>query len=230
MTLDGDFAQETWRVFRIMAEFVEGFDELGKLGPAVSIFGSSRAKPGSTYYVLAERTAARLAEEGMAIITGGGPGIMEAANKGASEAGGRSVGLNIEIPAEQVANKYQNLSLSFRYFFARKMMFTKYAHTFIIMPGGFGTMDEFFESLTLMQTLKISRFPVILMGSDYWQGLLDWINNTMLAAGSISKDDINLYSLTDDPEEVVDIVKKSNGRFWVEPEGVVKKPTTLTDM
>jgi hypothetical protein len=221
MTLQDSFAQETWRVFRIMAEFVEGFDELSKLGPAVSIFGSARTKPDNPYYKLAEETAALLVKAGYAIITGGGPGTMEAANKGAYQAGGRSVGLNIEIPEEQVANKFQNLSLEFRYFFARKMMFTKYAHAFVIFPGGFGTMDEFFESLTLIQTLKMSRFPVILFGSGYWQGLLDWIKNTMLKYGCISKEDMEIYILTDDPAEVVDIIEKSEGKKWVEPSGVV---------
>lgn len=221
MTNYESFAQETWRVFRIMAEFVEGFDELSKLGPAVSIFGSARIKPDNPYYILAEHTAAQLVKAGYAIITGGGPGIMEAANKGAYQQGGRSVGLNIQIPEEQLANKYQNLSLDFRYFFARKMMFTKYAHAFVIFPGGFGTMDEFFEALTLIQTLKMSRFPVILVGIRYWQGLLDWIKHSMLKEGCIDKEDMDLYILTDDPDEILDIIEKSEGKKWVEPSGVV---------
>jgi len=221
MTNYESFSQETWRVFRIMAEFVEGFDELSKLGPAVSIFGSARIKPDNPYYILAEHTAAQLVKAGYAIITGGGPGIMEAANKGAYQQGGRSVGLNIQIPEEQLANKFQNLSLDFRYFFARKMMFTKYAHAFVIFPGGFGTMDEFFESLTLIQTLKMSRFPVILVGTRYWQGLLDWIKQSMLKEGCIDKEDMDLYILTDDSDEILDIIEKSEGKKWVEPSGVV---------
>ncbi len=221
MTNYESFAQETWRVFRIMAEFVEGFDELSKLGPAVSIFGSARIKPDNPYYILAEHTAAQLVKAGYAIITGGGPGIMEAANKGAYQQGGRSVGLNIQIPEEQLANKYQNLSLDFRYFFARKMMFTKYAHAFVIFPGGFGTMDEFFESLTLIQTLKMSRFPVILVGTRFWQGLIDWIKHSMLKEGCIDKEDMDLYILTDDSDEILDIIEKSEGKKWVEPSGVV---------
>jgi len=221
MTNYESFAQETWRVFRIMAEFVEGFDELSKLGPAVSIFGSARIKPDNPYYILAEHTAAQLVKAGYAIITGGGPGIMEAANKGAYQQGGRSVGLNIQIPEEQLANKYQNLSLDFRYFFARKMMFTKYAHAFVIFPGGFGTMDEFFEALTLIQTLKMSRFPVILVGTRFWQGLIDWIKHSMLKEGCIDKEDMDLYILTDDSDEILDIIEKSEGKKWVEPSGVV---------
>jgi len=221
MPIEGDFTKETWRVFRIMAEFVEGFDELSKLGPAVSIFGSSRTKPTSPYYKLAEQTAAELVKAGLAVITGGGPGTMEAANKGAYQAGGRSVGLNIEIPQAQIANSYQNLSLSFRYFFARKMMFTKYAHGFVIMPGGFGTMDELFESLTLIQTLKVARFPVILMGRKFWQGLLDWLEDVVLAEGNISPEELGLWTVTDDPAEVVDIICKSEGRKWIEPTGIV---------
>jgi hypothetical protein len=222
MTPEGRYAQETWRVFRIMAEFVEGFDELGKIGPAVSIFGSSRSKPDSPYYKLAERTAAQLARAGYGVITGGGPGIMEAANKGSFEAGGYSIGLNIEIPQEQKANSYQNLSLHFRYFFARKMMFTKYAQAFVIFPGGFGTMDEFFESLTLIQTMKMEHFPVILMGSPYWQGLIDWMKKFMLEErGNISPEDMEIFTVTDDPAEAVRIVVESGENYWFEPGGIV---------
>ena len=164
-----------------------------------------------------------LVEAGLAVITGGGGGIMEAANRGAYEAGGRSVGLNIEIPEEQKANQYQNLSLSFKYFFARKTMFTKYARAFVIFPGGFGTMDEFFEALTLMQTLKLARFPVILIGSDYWGGLLDWINKVMLAEyQAVSAKDTELYRLTDDPAEAVQMIQAAQGKTWLEPKGVVK--------
>jgi uncharacterized protein (TIGR00730 family) len=227
MNSKGEYARETWRVFRIMAEFVEGFDELGQLGPAVSVFGSSRTIPGNPYYTLAEQTCAALVRARYAIITGGGPGIMEAANKGAYEAGGRSVGLNIEIPEEQQSNEYQNLSLSFRYFFARKTMFTKYAQAFVIFPGGFGTMDEFFESLTLIQTVKMRHFPIILMGSEFWQDLLAWIENIMLKKhGNVSPEDLDIFTLTDDPAEVVRIIQESGDRNWVEPGGVVirKRP------
>ena len=228
MSRNGDFAQETWRVFRIMAEFVEGFEELSRIGPAVSIFGSSRTKPDNPYYQLAEKTAAALARAGLAIITGGGPGIMEAANKGAYQAGGRSVGLNIDIPEEQISNPYQNLSLNFRYFFARKMMFTKYAQAFVILPGGFGTMDEFFESLTLIQTMKMAHFPVILMGSEFWKGLLAWVEEFMLEReATISPDDLGLCTITDDPDEVVRLVLESEKRFWQEPTDslvTIKKP------
>ena len=223
MTPEGQFAQETWRVFRIMAEFVEGFDELSKVGPAVSIFGSSRTQADHPYYKLAEQTAAALAKAGFGVITGGGGGIMEAANKGALEAGGQSVGLNIEIPEEQVANPFQNLSLSFRYFFARKMMFMKYAQAFIIFPGGFGTMDEFFESLTLIQTMKMAHFPVILIGSSFWSGLLDWIKSEMLETQqNISPEDLDIYTVTDDPAEAVRIIRGSEEKYWIEPGGVVK--------
>ncbi len=218
---NNDFSRETWRIFRIMAEFVEGFGELSKLGPAVSIFGSARSKPDNPYYLLAQHTATALAKAGFAVITGGGGGIMEAANKGAMEAGGKSVGLNIDLPEEQKPNKYQNLSLSFRYFFARKMMFNKYAQAFVILPGGFGTMDEFLESLTLIQTHKSTRFPVILMGSGFWTDLIHWFENIMLKAGNISPKDLNLFSVTDDPDEVVDIIEKSEGKKWLEPDGVV---------
>ena len=228
MPIKETFAQETWRVFRIMAEFVEGFDELSKLGPAVSIFGSARTAPDDPYYKLAERTASLLVKAGMSVITGGGPGIMEAANKGAIEAGGQSVGLNIELPHEQDPNPYQSLSLSFRYFFARKTMFTKYSRAFIILPGGFGTMDEFFESLTLMQTMKTPQFPVILMGSDFWAGLLDWVKNSMLREGNISPNDLELYTITDDPNVVVELIQQFNGRCWIEPNGVVTHKNSVT--
>ncbi|MCF7957733.1 MAG: TIGR00730 family Rossman fold protein [Phycisphaerae bacterium] len=221
MPVDVNMNQETWRVFRIMAEFVEGFDELSRLGPAVTIFGSARTLPDNPYYKLAEATATAVVRNNMAVITGGGGGIMEAANKGASEAGGKSVGLNIELPFEQKPNKYQNLSLSFRYFFARKTMFTKYARAFVIMPGGFGTLDELFESLTLIQTLKMTRFPVIVMGSDYWKGLIEWIKTVMVHEGTISPEDVDLYTVTDDPDEVIKIINDFKVKEWVEPHGVV---------
>jgi uncharacterized protein (TIGR00730 family) len=201
-------SSDPWRVFRIMGEFVEGFDTLARLGPAVSIFGSARVTPDDPQYEVAERTAALLAEGGFGVITGGGPGIMEAANKGAHEAGGVSVGCNIELPFEQGMNPYVDLAINFRYFFVRKTMFVKYAEAFIIFPGGFGTFDELFEALTLIQTGKVRDFPVILFGSDYWQGLLDWIRERVLAEGKISSHDLDLLVVTDDPEVVVETVRE----------------------
>src|SRR5262245_27723833 len=200
---------DTWRVFRIMGEFVEGFDELATLTRAVAIFGSARTKPDDPYYVAAEETAALLAREGFAVITGGGPGIMEAANKGAFEAGGVSVGCNIELPFEQRPNAYQTRTLRFRYFFVRKMMFVKYSLSFIIFPGGFGTLDELFEALTLIQTKKIRNFPVVLFGTEYWKGLLEWTTNVALKEGKISDKDRELLHITDSPSEVVQIVINS---------------------
>ncbi len=194
---------DPWRVFRIMGEFVEGFDTLADLGPAVSIFGSARVSSGDPWYAAAERTAALFAENGFGVITGGGPGIMEAANKGAGRAGGRSIGCNIELPFEQGMNRYVRTAINFRYFFVRKTMFVKYAEGFIIFPGGFGTMDELFESLTLIQTRKVRHFPVVLMGSDYWGGLLDWLRNVMAAGGKIGDQDLALLTVTDSPEEAV---------------------------
>jgi uncharacterized protein (TIGR00730 family) len=199
--------KDLWRIFRIMAEFVEGFDELATVGPAVSIFGSSRAKPDDRYYKLAEQTASELAKAGFAVITGGGGGIMEAANKGAAKAGGKSIGLNIELPLEQIPNKYQNLSLHFRYFFCRKVMFLKYAHGFIAFPGGYGTMDEFSEALVLIQTLKQASFPVILMCSDYWNGLVTWMKEKMLKENHfITLADLNVFTVADDPRDAVKII------------------------
>jgi uncharacterized protein (TIGR00730 family) len=200
---------DTWRVFRIMGEFVEGFDELASLTRGISIFGSARTPTSDPYYKLAQETAALLSREGYAVITGGGPGIMEAANRGAFEAGGLSVGCNIELPFEQGANPYLTRSVTFRYFFVRKMMFVKYSLGFIIFPGGFGTLDELFEALTLIQTRKIRDFPVILFGSDYWKGLMDWIGETALREGKVSNQDLKLLHLTDSPEEVVNIVNES---------------------
>ncbi|MHC4125840.1 MAG: LOG family protein [Planctomycetota bacterium] len=219
--------KDLWRIFRVMAEFVEGFDELGTIGPAVSFFGSSRAKPEERYYKLAVRTAFEIAKADFAVITGGGGGIMEAANKGAAEAGGKSIGLNIEIPLEQIPNKYQNLSLHFRYFFCRKVMFLKYAHGFIVFPGGYGTMDEFYESLVLIQTLKQASFPVILMGSDYWGGLIDWMKETMLGKHNyISPEDMDVFTLVDEPEAATKIIvdfKEAKGRVGIDlPSGMKK--------
>jgi len=217
--------QDLWRIFRIMAEFVEGFQELSSIGPAVSFFGSSRAKPQQRYYKLAQETACKAAKAGFAVITGGGSGIMEAANRGAAEAGGKSIGLNIELPLEQMPNKYQNLSLNFRYFFCRKVMFLKYAHGFMVFPGGYGTMDEFTEALMLIQTLKQAYFPVILMGSEYWQGLIDWMEQKMLKEyNHISAADMNLFTVVDDPEVAVKIIvdfRDAKGRGGIElPSGM----------
>jgi hypothetical protein len=199
---------DPWRVMRIMGEFVEGFDELAELGPAVSIFGSARVKPDHPQYHAATEVARLLGEAGFAIITGGGPGIMEAGNLGAREAGARSIGLNIELPFEQGSNPYVDLAINFRYFFVRKTMFVKYAQAFVIFPGGFGTMDELFEALTLIQTDKVQNFPVILFGSAYWQGLLDWLRATMLSEGKIAAADLDLMVVTDSPTEVRDLIMK----------------------
>jgi uncharacterized protein (TIGR00730 family) len=201
-----DVTQDAWRVFRIMGEFVEGFDTLARLGPAVSIFGSARTVPADRYYQAAQTTAHLLAEAGFAVVTGGGPGIMEAANKGAYEAGGESVGCNIELPFEQGMNAYVKTAINFRYFFVRKTMFVKYAEAFIIFPGGFGTMDELFEALTLIQTGKVRDFPVVLFGKEYWQGLLDWLHNTMAADRKINNEDLKLLVVTDSPHEAVSVV------------------------
>jgi uncharacterized protein (TIGR00730 family) len=198
---------DPWRALRILSEFVEGFDALAAVGPAVTIFGSARAPAGSPDYELARDIARRLAGFGFAIITGGGPGIMEAANRGCREGGGLSIGCNIELPHEQGLNEYVDLGVEFKYFFARKTMFVKYADAFVIMPGGFGTLDELFESLTLIQTGKIRDFPVVLVGTDYWQGMIDWMRSVQLPAGAISEADLGLLKLTDDPEEVSEIIR-----------------------
>jgi len=195
---------ESWRVFRIMGEFVEGFDELTRLGPAVSVFGSARTPPDDPLYKQCTETARLLGEAGFSIITGGGPGMMQAANKGAHAAGVPSVGLNIELPFEQDLNPYADLKIHFRYFFVRKTMFVKYAQAFVIFPGGFGTLDELFESLTLIQTGKIRDFPVVLFGSGYWGGLLAWLKDTVEPEGKISAGDLDLIKVTDSPQEAVD--------------------------
>jgi uncharacterized protein (TIGR00730 family) len=197
---------DPWRVFRIMGEFVEGFDALAGIGNAVTIFGSARVKPDHPQYHQATHVARLLGEQGYTIITGGGPGVMEAANKGAREAGAMSVGCNIELPFEQHLNPYVDLAINFRYFFVRKTMFVKYAEAFVIFPGGFGTLDELFEALTLIQTGKVRDFPVILFGTEYWGGLVDWIRTTLLADGKISPDDVHLLTVTDSPEEVVRLI------------------------
>ncbi|MDQ3804682.1 MAG: TIGR00730 family Rossman fold protein [Acidobacteriota bacterium] len=200
---------DTWRVFRIMGEFVEGFDELASVTRGVSIFGSARTPPDHPHYAAARETAALLAGAGFTVITGGGPGVMEAANRGASEAGGVSIGCNIELPFEQRPNAFQTRSLVFKYFFVRKTMFVKYSNAFVIFPGGFGTLDELFEALTLIQTGKIRNFPVVLFGSDYWGGMVKWIEETMLKTKYISPVDLQRLHLTDSPSEVVDIVVRS---------------------
>jgi uncharacterized protein (TIGR00730 family) len=203
---------DPWRVLRIQAEFVEGFGLLAELGPAVSVFGSARAKPDSAEYQLAESIASALVEAGYAVITGGGPGIMEAANKGAAEAGGVSVGLGIELPMEMGLNDYVEIGLEFRYFFVRKTVFIKYSQAFVVLPGGFGTLDELFEALTLVHTGKITRFPIVLVGSEYWSGLLSWIRGTVLARGMISPGDEDLVTVADDAAAVVRIITSAHGR------------------
>ncbi|HSM00249.1 MAG TPA: TIGR00730 family Rossman fold protein [Candidatus Limnocylindria bacterium] len=199
---------ETWRVFRIMSEFVEGFEALRTVGPAVSMFGSARAKRSDWSYKTACKVAETLSRKGYSIISGGGGGIMEAANRGAKRGKGLSIGLNIQLPEEQRANRYQDKSLHFKYFFARKVMFVKYAAGYVIMPGGFGTLDEFFESLTLIQTGKIRRFPVVLMGTEYWGDLLQFMRTTMVKHGTISKSDLDLFYVTDDPIQAAAFIIK----------------------
>ena len=208
--LDYFNAGDSWRLFRIMSEFVDGFDTLaGIKGPAVSFFGSARTNQEDSYYQLTVAIAKELSRQGYAIITGGGPGIMEAANKGATEAGGHSIGLNINLPFEQEPNIFTNLPLSFKYFFVRKVMFIKYAQAFICMPGGFGTLDEAFEALTLIQTRRIKPFPVILVGSEYWSGLLDWMKKKLLALDRVDDDDMAIINVMDQPEQIVAYIKKT---------------------
>ena len=199
---------EPWRLFKIMGEFVDGVDTLHDLGPAVSIFGSARIKPNDAVYKKAEKIAELFVKKGFSVITGGGGGIMEAANKGAADAGGTSVGLNILLPFEQEPNPFSNVKLDFKYFFIRKVMFIKYASAYIILPGGFGTLDELFEAVTLVQTRRIRPFPLILVGSEYWAGLIDWIKDKLLSEKRISSEDIEILQIMDDPEEIVKTVKK----------------------
>lgn len=204
-----DFTQEDpWRVFRIMSEFVEGFEVLSKMDKAVSIFGSARTKPQDLHYKLGEEVAYHVAKAGYGVITGSGPGLMEAANRGAKRAGGKSIGLNIHIPQEQKPNKYVDTLLDFRYFFVRKVMFVKYAKAFVILPGGYGTLDEFFEAINLIQTERISKFPVVLFNSRYWEGLLGWLKKVVLKQGNISRKDLDIFTLVDKPKEVVSVIKK----------------------
>jgi len=203
---------DPWRALRILAEFVEGFDALATIGPAITVFGSARVDVGDPAYAMAREIGRLLAEEGYAVITGGGPGVMEAANRGCQEGGGLSVGCNIELPHEQSINAYVDLGVEFRYFFARKTMFVKYADGFVILPGGYGTMDELFEALTLIQTGKIKGFPVILVGSAFFSGLVEWIKVKLLGEGMVSPDDLDLIQVTDDPQEVIEIVRRAGRR------------------
>ncbi len=209
---DKDFKsqEDLWRIFRVMSEFVEGFETMSKIKPSILIFGSARTKPDDKYYKLAVDIAAKLVEKGFGITTGGGPGIMEAGNKGAHQAGGSSTGLNIVLPFEQGANEFidKDKILNFKYFFIRKVMMAKYAQGYVLLPGGFGTIDECFEILTLIQTHKTDRFPVVFMGKEHWKGLLEWIENTLLAGNFISEKDLDLYQITDDPLEAADIICK----------------------
>jgi len=211
--------KDSWQIFKIMAEFVEGFEKLAKIGPCVSIFGSARTIEKDPYYQLAEKIAQLLTERGYGVVSGGGPGIMEAANKGAYEAGGKSVGINIELPFEQFHNRYidPDKLLQFNYFFVRKVMFMKYSQGFIVLPGGFGTMDELFEAITLIQTGKIARFPIVLVGKNYYQGLFDWIKKTMLEAGNISPEDLNLYRLVDTAEDAVEHIFRFYDKYLLKP-------------
>jgi uncharacterized protein (TIGR00730 family) len=209
---------DSWRVFRILSEFVDGFEKMTNIGPSVSIFGSARLTPNSPYYQLAVEAAQHIAQRGFAIITGGGPGIMEAANKGAQSVNGKSCGLSIDLPMESATNKYIDLkyNLSFRYFFVRKVMFIRYAQGYVFLPGGVGTLDELFEALTLIQTKKIHPFPIYLMGKDYWVGLMDWIKDTLLGHECISPEDLDLIQITDDPEEVANGIERHYQRHQVE--------------
>ena len=203
---------DPWRVLRIQSEFVEGFGALAELGPAISVFGSARTTPDEPSYALAEALGRQLVQAGFAVITGGGPGVMEAANKGACEAGGTSVGLGIELPFEQELNEYVDLGLNFRYFFARKTRFVKYAQGFVVLPGGFGTFDELFEALTLVQTRKVTSFPIVLLGTSYWSGLVDWIRQTVLVDGKIAKEDLDMFQVTDDVAEAVSVMVTAQQR------------------
>lgn len=210
---------DSWGIFKVMSEFVQGYDTLGKIGPCVSVFGSARTPETSPYYKLAQEIANQLAQKGYGVITGGGPGIMEAGNRGAKQGKGSSVGLNIELPFEQNHNPYidKDKNMNYEYFFVRKVMFVKYSQGFIVMPGGFGTLDELFESLTLIQTHKIGRFPIVLVGTEYWKGLIDWIKTVMLKEGNINKDDLNLFKLVDTAEEAVAKIDEFYSKYLLKP-------------
>ena len=206
--VDAFSIEESWRIFRIMAECIEAIDALSRIQPAVTIFGSARVKAEDPFYRKAETLARRLAQKGFSVITGGGPGIMEAANKGAAEAGGKSIGMNIRLPFEQKPNPYANITIEYKYFFVRKVMFVKYAVAYVIFPGGFGTLDELFEALTLIQTKRIKSFPVILVGQEYWSGMIDWLRNTLVREDKIQAEDLDFIQIVDDPDEAVRHIQK----------------------
>ena len=212
-------AHDTWQIFKVMAEFVDGFDKLSKIGPCVSIFGSARTLPEHPFYKLAEEIAFKLTKEGYGIITGGGPGIMEAANKGAKTAGGKSVGLNIELPFEQNSNPYidPDKLITFDYFFVRKLMFIKYAQGFVVLPGGFGTMDELFEAVTLIQTKKIAKFPIVLVGKEYWSGLIDWIKNVLIEEKTVDENDLNLILVAENADHAIRHINEFYARYLLKP-------------
>jgi uncharacterized protein (TIGR00730 family) len=214
---NGFVREDPWRIFRIMAEFVDSFETLSAAGPAVTIFGSARLPSSDPYYKLGVTLGAKLAKQNLAVITGGGPGIMEAANRGAAKARGKSIGLNIELPHEQAGNRYVNIPINFHYFFSRKVCFVKYSIAFVFMPGGFGTLDEFFEILTLVQTQRIPRFPLILIGKNYWKGLLAWIAATLEKNALISPEDNELFCVTDDPDEAMEIIMEFRKKLGVTP-------------
>ncbi len=212
-------SSDSWVIFKVMSEFVEGFEKMGKIGPCVTIFGSARVKPNNPFYKMAEEIAERLVQQGYGVITGGGPGIMEAGNKGAHKAGGKSVGLNIYLPHEQKGNIYidPDKLITFDYFFVRKVMFVKYSQGFIVMPGGFGTLDELSEALTLIQTKKIGRFPIVLVGKKFWEGLIDWIKETLVREKMIHEEDLALFNLVDTPEEAVEVIDEFYGKYLLSP-------------
>ena len=212
-------SEDSWQIFKVMAEFVEGFSKLSKIGPCVSIFGSARTRPDNPYYQLAEEIAYKLTQDGYGVITGGGPGIMEAANKGAKRGGGKSVGLNIELPHEQHANAYidQDKLLDFEYFFVRKLMFIKYAQGFIVLPGGFGTLDELYEAITLIQTKKIGSFPIVMVGTSYWNGLIEWLKNVLLEEKNISTEDFNHFTVVDTADDAVNIINDFYQKYTLSP-------------
>jgi hypothetical protein len=214
---DAQLQRESWRIFQIMAEFVEGFEKLCLIRPSISVFGSARTLPGDTWYLKAEETARLLSDAGFSVVSGGGPGIMEAANKGAQSGKSPSIGVNIDLPHEQTANEFQDISLHFRHFFARKVMFVKYASAYVVLPGGFGTLDELAEILTLVQTGKTRRIPIILVGSAFWRGLLDWFEDTMIKCGTIDADDMQLMQLCDEPEAIVEAIFRHYETRSLEP-------------
>lgn len=227
--IDEMTTRDTWRIFRIISELVEGFEELSKIGPAVSIFGTKRCSPKDPEYLLTETIARKLAERGFTIITGGGPGVMEAGNKGAISAGGTSVGLNIQVPGEQSTNQYQTVSLDFRYFFVRKLMFVKYAIAFVIMPGGFGSLDELFEAVTLIQTKRIKRFPLFLVGSQFWNPMLDWLRKDVAGRGFLLQEELDLFTVVDDPDELVEqIAWCEQEKCYLSDQGLLRHPKRFT--